>query len=108
MAAPKAIPAIEDSARGVSITLSSPNSDKKPSVARNTPPLAPMSSPMMNTRSSFRISSRMASLIASNTVITAISFAYSAYTCLKKSVVSGYGAFSASSVALFTISFALS
>ena len=73
MEAPRAIPAIDDSARGVSITRDSPNSSRKPSVARKTPPLAPMSSPSMNTLSSRRISSLIASLTASSTVFIDIS-----------------------------------
>ena len=64
-AAPTAIPAIEDSANGVSITLSSPYFSKSPSVARKTPPRTPTSSPRMNTESSLAISSEIASFIAS-------------------------------------------
>jgi hypothetical protein len=65
MAAPMATPTIADSASGVSMTRISPNSCCRPSVALNTPPLTPTSSPMMMTRSSRRISSRMPSRMAS-------------------------------------------
>ena len=57
-AAPIAVPMIPDSASGVSITRSEPNSSMKPSVTLNAPPKAPMSSPIASTRSSRRISSR--------------------------------------------------
>ena len=63
-AAPTAVPMIADSASGVSITRSGPNSARKPSVTLNAPPKVPMSSPMTSTRSSARISSRIASEIA--------------------------------------------
>ena len=55
---------IADSASGVSITRLAPNSSMKPSVTLKAPPKVPMSSPIRNTRSSERISSRMASEIA--------------------------------------------
>ena len=45
------------SSSGVSSTRSSPNSSRKPIVARNTPPRAPTSSPRTTMRSSRRISS---------------------------------------------------
>ena len=63
-AAPIAVPTMPDSASGVSITRSAPNSSMKPSVTLNAPPNTPMSSPITNTRSSARISSRMPSEIA--------------------------------------------
>ena len=63
-AAPMAVPMIPDSASGVSITRSGPNSSMKPSVTLKAPPKVPMSSPITNTRSSERISSRIASAIA--------------------------------------------
>src|SRR5690554_4677609 len=53
-----------DSASGVSMTRSGPNSSINPSVARNTPPLTPTSSPSTTTRSSRRISTRNASVTA--------------------------------------------
>ena len=71
-AAPIAQPTIADSASGVSITRLGPNSSMKPSVTLNAPPKVPMSSPIRNTRSSARISSRMASEIACRYVIVAI------------------------------------
>src|SRR5688572_30501392 len=58
---PMATPTIEDSARGVSITRSSPNSCMKSAVTRNTPPRAPTSSPRISTRSSAFISSQSVS-----------------------------------------------
>ena len=63
-AAPIALPMIADSASGVSITRSGPNSSRKPSVTLKAPPKTPMSSPITKTRSSARISSRIASEIA--------------------------------------------
>ena len=63
-AAPIAQPMIADSASGVSITRLGPNSSMKPSVTLKAPPNVPMSSPITKTRSSERISSRMASEIA--------------------------------------------
>ena len=64
VAAPIAQPMIADSASGVSITRSGPNSSMKPSVTLNAPPNTPTSSPITNTRSSARISVRIASEIA--------------------------------------------
>src|SRR5690349_20827148 len=64
---------IADSASGVSITRLGPNSSMKPSVTLNAPPKVPMSSPIRKTRSSERISSRMASEIACRYVIVGIS-----------------------------------
>src|SRR5579884_2602007 len=75
MAAPMATPTMADSASGVSMTRISPNSWCSPSVALNTPPLTPTSSPMTMTRSSLRISSRMPSRIASMYVFTGIGLA---------------------------------
>ena len=62
--APTAVPMIPDSASGVSMTRALPNSSMKPSVTLNAPPKTPMSSPIRNTRSSARISSRRPSEIA--------------------------------------------
>ena len=64
IAAPIATPTMEDSASGVSMTRSGPNSSMKPSVTRNTPPRTPTSSPRMITRSSRRNSSRRVSWTA--------------------------------------------
>src|SRR5882762_4342399 len=55
---------IPASASGVSITRSAPTSSIKPTVARNTPPNFPTSSPITTTRGSRRISIRRASLTA--------------------------------------------
>jgi hypothetical protein len=63
-AAPTAHPMIADSASGVSITRSGPNSSNIPSVTLKAPPNTPMSSPITITRSSARISSRSAEEIA--------------------------------------------
>ena len=63
-AAPTAVPMIADSASGVSITRSGPNSSLKPSVTLNAPPNTPMSSPITITRSSARSSSRKADEMA--------------------------------------------
>src|SRR6185503_8562240 len=49
-----------------------PNSSRKPSVTLKAPPKLAMSSPITNTRSSARISSRMASEIACRYVIVGI------------------------------------
>src|SRR5579864_6873716 len=64
-AAPIATPTIPDSASGVSRTRASPNFAYSPSVAPNTPPLRPTSSPMTRTRSSRSISSVIAARTAS-------------------------------------------
>ena len=64
---------ISDSDSGVSITRSSPNSAWSPSVARNTPPFSPTSSPRRMTASSRRISEASVSRIASMNVLRAIS-----------------------------------
>src|SRR5581483_1724340 len=72
IAAPIAVPTMFDSASGVSITRSSPNSASSPSVALKTPPFRPTSSPSTITRSSRAISSRRAERTASITVIVAI------------------------------------
>src|SRR2546425_2407799 len=69
--APIAAPTMHDSASGVSMQRSSPNSATKPSVARKTPP-SPTSSPMTMTRSSRFISSNMASRMASTIVFSVI------------------------------------
>src|SRR5262245_37794532 len=60
-AMPIAVPMMPDSASGVSITRSSPNSSRNPAVALNTPPRAPTSSPRTTTRSSAFISSQSVS-----------------------------------------------
>src|SRR5437588_675579 len=57
-ASPMPTPTIPDSARGVSSTRASPNSSYRPSVARNTPPRGPTSSPSTITRSSAAMRSR--------------------------------------------------
>src|SRR5215472_6165297 len=72
-AAPIATPTIDDSASGVSSTRASPNLACRPSVARNTPPFRPTSSPSTHTRSSRSISSASASRTPSIRVLTAIS-----------------------------------
>ena len=72
-ASPSAEPAITLSARGVSTTRDGPKNCRSPSVARNTPPSCPTSSPMTMTRSSRSISRRRAERIASIIVISAIS-----------------------------------
>src|SRR2546430_6645115 len=72
-AAPIATPTIADSASGVSSTRPSPNRPCRPSVARNTPPLRPTSSPSTHTRSSRSISSASASRTPSISVLTAMS-----------------------------------
>src|SRR3982074_1272285 len=64
-AAPMATPTMADSARGVSSTRDSPKRAYRPSVAPNTPPLRPTSSPSTRTRSSRSISSPMAARTAS-------------------------------------------
>src|SRR5437763_8983511 len=63
-AAPIAQPMIADSASGVSITRSGPNSSMNLSVTLNAPPNTPMSSPIRSTRSSARSSSSRAEEIA--------------------------------------------
>src|SRR6266545_2614125 len=72
-AAPIATPTIEDSARGVSSTRACPYLACRPSVARNTPPFLPTSSPSTHTRSSRSISSASASRTPSISVLTAMS-----------------------------------
>src|SRR5439155_11575913 len=72
-AAPMATPTMHDSARGVSSTRASPNLPCRPSVARNTPPFLPTSSPSTQTRSSRSISSSSASRMPSIRVLTATS-----------------------------------
>ena len=71
-AAPSATPAIEDSASGVSIILSYPNSSINPSVDKKTPPLRPISSPNITMLESRFSSSYIANLIDSSNVIIAI------------------------------------
>ena len=60
-----AIPAIIPSASGVSCTRFLPNCSCRPAVARNTPPLTPMSSPNTTTVGSCVISHVCARLMAS-------------------------------------------
>src|SRR5450755_4758701 len=59
------MPAIMPSASGVSCTRSLPNFSCNPAVARNTPPLIPMSSPSTTTVESCAISHACARLMAS-------------------------------------------
>src|SRR3972149_3327302 len=59
---------------GVSTTRSSPNSFWSPSVARNTPPSLPTSSPRTTILSFRRVPVRSASFTACRMVITAIGF----------------------------------
>src|SRR5262245_66559822 len=75
---PTAVPTMPFSANGVSITRSSPNSACKPSVARNTPPALPISSPMTRTRGF----SRKATASASRTACTIVSSAMAAHGLL--------------------------
>src|SRR5579864_5082200 len=72
-AAPTATPTMADSASGVSRTRDSPNLAYRPSVAPNTPPLRPTSSPITSTRPSRSISSAMAARTASIIRISGIS-----------------------------------
>src|ERR687891_235957 len=72
-AIPMARPTMEDSASGVSITRVSPNSSRKSAVARNTPPRAPTSSPMIRTRSFSFIFSHSVSWIVWTMFFSAIS-----------------------------------
>src|SRR5437879_1214059 len=71
-AMPIDVPMMPPSASGVSNTRSG-NSSINPSVQRKTPPFRPTSSPRITTRSSRRISSRSALLIAWTIVIAGIS-----------------------------------
>src|SRR5258708_22710534 len=71
MARPIAAPAITPSDSGVSMTRFAPCLAKRPSVARNTPPLRPTSSPNTTTRWSRAISSARAWFTASTTVSSA-------------------------------------
>ena len=73
MARPKAIPAMDDSASGVSITRASPNFARSPSVTRKTPPFLPTSSPSTITRSSRSISSVSAERSAATMFISSVS-----------------------------------
>jgi hypothetical protein len=65
MAAPMAAPKIACSEIGVSRMRRGPNSSNNPTVALNTPPAAPMSSPRNTTFSSRRISCAMPAATAS-------------------------------------------
>src|SRR5699024_9761975 len=64
IAMPIAVPAIPDSANGVSKHRSSPNCWLRPSVILNTPPSVPTSSPKTTTMSLADISSARAALSA--------------------------------------------
>src|SRR5215510_2859108 len=75
---PTAVPTMPFSASGVSITRSSPNSACSPSVARNTPPALPTSSPITRTRGF----SRRATASASRTACTIVSSAMAAQDLL--------------------------
>src|SRR5512134_379303 len=70
-AIPIAMPTIPASASGVSTTRSGPNRSHRPSVARNTPPFLPMSSPSRTTPGFRSISPESASWIAWTSVIVA-------------------------------------
>ncbi len=72
-AMPMDMPAIMDSASGVSITRSGPKRCCSPAVARNTPPFTPTSSPRTMTLSSCSISQASAMVTASMSVMRAIS-----------------------------------
>src|SRR5262249_49709484 len=61
-------PLISSSANGVSITRSGPKRSCKPSVARNTPPLTPTSSPRTRTLMSSCMARASAKLMASTSV----------------------------------------
>ena len=65
IAAPMAAPTIAISEMGVSLTLSGPNSSRRPLVTLKAPPYAPMSSPIRTTLSSLCISCLRPSLMAS-------------------------------------------
>src|SRR5882672_9082153 len=69
------MPASTVSDRGVSITRSSPKRAIRPSVARNTPPLTPTSSPSTTTRGSSCRARASAMVIAASMVISAMSTA---------------------------------
>src|SRR5579862_282921 len=71
-ASPMAAPAISPSASGVSCTRAAPKRCCRPSVARNTPPLVPTSSPNTTTLGSWSISHACAMLMASTIVILAM------------------------------------
>ena len=72
-AAPIAEPAIAASEIGVSRTRLAPNSSNIPTDVPKSPPYTPTSSPIKNTFSSLRISSLIATLIASRKAITLVS-----------------------------------
>src|SRR5438270_5722322 len=74
-ARPTDMPASTVSASGVSITRFSPKRAIRPSVARNTPPLAPTSSPSTTTRGSSCRARASAIVIAATMVISAMSAA---------------------------------
>ena len=64
-ASPSAQPMAPDSMSGVLRTRALPNSSTKPAVTLKTPPYSAMSCPSSTTRSSRRIATRSASLMAS-------------------------------------------
>src|SRR6185503_3230866 len=72
VAMPMEMPAMRASAKGVSITRSLPKRCCRPSVARNTPPFRPTSSPSTTTDGSFSISWAMAMVMASTIVTLAM------------------------------------
>src|SRR5690348_16012038 len=72
-ARPTVTPAMVVSSSGVSSTRSSPNFSCRPTVARNTPPLTPTSSPSTTTESSCCISYASAWVTASIRVMAAMS-----------------------------------
>src|SRR5579859_1590360 len=72
IASPIAAPAITPSESGVSMTRLSPYLSYRPSVARNTPPVLPTSSPKTSMRSSRAISSASAWFTASTMVSSGI------------------------------------
>src|SRR5512147_34282 len=72
-AIPMATPAIPASASGVSMTRSAPKRACKPTVARNTPPFTPTSSPRTTTSGSRAISPATARLTASTRLTSAMS-----------------------------------
>src|SRR5712692_666012 len=65
-------PLINSSASGVSITRSAPNRCCSPTVARNTPPLTPTSSPSTTTLASSSMARASARLTASTSVSSGI------------------------------------
>src|SRR6187399_3048876 len=70
---PTAVPTMPDSARGESMTRSSPKSFCSPSVIRKTPPSLPTSSPMIRTFGSSSMALRSPMLSALPSVVGAMS-----------------------------------